>query len=179
MTKRGYNQGVSSNKIRDKVITYIVLHIAPRVILDLGCGVGAYGMTIKHRDKSIKIVGLDGHLNYLGSYMARSYDVRIHCLIEDYMNELVSVPADLILWMDGPEHFNLDAAVDILRGLDRVIISTPLFDFEQGPVNGNALEEHKSSFTEAYLNGLGYKTLVKERWDDRGEIGAFTKGLAK
>ena len=68
-------------------------------------------------------------------------------------------------------------AIEILNQLDRVVISTPLFDYEQGVVEGNKLEIHRCFFTEKEINDLGYRTLFKVKYDERGDIGAFTKGL--
>ena len=173
-----YTIGVSCAEMRHKVAEYIVNVINPRVILDLACGVGAYALEIKERDKEITMIGLDGCIKYLTSVHAlRYYNVRIHCMIEDYLEGLVSIPADLILWMDGPEHFEKDKATEILGRLYYVIISTPLFEYEQGVVEGNKLEMHRCSFTEKEINDLGYETLFKVKYDERGDIGAFTKGL--
>lgn len=173
-----YTIGVSCAEIRHKVVEYIVNEIDPFAILDLACGVGAYALEIKKRNKNILMVGLDGCIKYLTSVHAlKYYDARIHCLVEDYLEGLVSIPADLTLFMDGPEHFEKDKAIGILNRLDRVIISTPLFEYEQGPVEGNKLEIHRCFFTEKEINDLGYKTLYKVRYDERGDIGAFTKGL--
>lgn len=174
-----YTIGVSCAEIRHKVVEYIVSKVRPEVVLDLACGIGAYGLEIKRRNKEITMIGLDGCVKYLTSVHAlKNYAVRIHCMIEDYLDGIISVPADhLTLWMDGPEHFEKKKAIEVLDCLNKVIISTPLFDYEQGMVEGNKLEIHRCFFTEEEINLLGYRTLYKVQYDERGEIGAFAKGL--
>lgn len=171
-----YTVGVSCAKMREKVSDYIVDKLKPGTILDLGCGAGAYGMAIKARDPNITMIGLDGCMKYLTSvYALKCYKARIHCLIEDFLKGLIEVSRYLTLFMDGPEHFEKETAIEILNQLSDVIVSTPLFDYEQGIVEGNKLEIHRCFFTEEEINALGYKTLYKVKYDKRGDIGAFTK----
>lgn len=173
-----YNIGVSCAAVRQKVTDYIVKEVKPKAILDLGMGVGVYGLEIKRKDNSIAMYGVDGCLKYLTSMHAVThYDVLILADIQAVVSGTIKVEADLIILMDVIEHLEKEKAVSTLNSLDGIIMSTPLFWYEQGAVEGNPLEIHKCWFSEKELNDLGYKTLLKEPYDARGEIGAFTKGL--
>lgn len=176
--KLTYNIGVSFPPIRKKVISYIIEELKPGIIFDLGMGVGAYGQAIKMQNRNIRIIGLDACFKYLTSLSAtRFYDMLIWGNVSAFLSGLIQIKSDIILFMDVVEHIVKDKAIEVLNFLDRVIISTPLFDYEQGVVEGNPLEQHLCWFTEEEINNLGYKTLCKVKYDERGDIGAFTKGL--
>lgn len=169
-----YSIGVSYVGIRKPICDYIVKELRPKVVLDLGCGSGAYGYDLKMRDPSITMIGLDGHFRYLTSHHCLNcYDIKIHASIDQYFEYLYAFH-DVALCMDVVEHMEKEKAIEFLDQFHG-IISTPLFWFEQGPVEGNEFEIHKCWFTEEELNDLGYVTLFKVDYDERGQIGAFEK----
>lgn len=172
-----YTIGVSDPKIRDFVTSYIVKEIDPEVVMDLGCGSGAYGKVLKRKIPNVHMIGLDGCFKYLTSmYCLGAYEARIHMDIMDYLMGPVYVCQDLTICMDVIEHFEKTEAITVMNHLpEPAIISTPLFDYEQGMIEGNPLEEHKCFFTEEEILELGFDKLYSVEYDERGDIGAFIK----
>lgn len=171
-----YTVGVSSPNIRARVVEYIE-KMNPKRIFDIACGTGAYGFFIKQKLRKCFIIGLDGFHKYLtGVYVREFYNNVIEARVEELLNGNIRVKSDLILCMDVVEHFEKEDALKLLGWLQKqktpVIISTPLFKYKQGAVEGNALEEHKCWFSGVELERLGWKCLFKEPWL-KGKIGAF------
>jgi 2-polyprenyl-3-methyl-5-hydroxy-6-metoxy-1,4-benzoquinol methylase len=162
------------------VCEYIAKQIKPRKVFDLGCGVGAYGKVIKFLDPEVKMIGADGYLQYLASaFTIECYDVVIRARIENVVGGDVVVPADLVLFMDVLEHFEKpdgEKVLDFLKTYPKAIISTPMYDYPQGAVDGNELERHRTFWTEAELVEHGWTMLTKDNWEGRGDIGAFIHG---
>ena len=176
-----YTVGVSCAGIRRDVADHVAVNLRPRTVFDLGCGSVCYGQQLKLRDPSIKVVGADGWLEYLASaHCIRYYDAVIRVQIEDVVAGLVVVPADLVLFMDVLEHFERPEGERVLTFIEtaypRAILSTPLFDFPQGAVDGNELERHRSVWTEQELLQRGWRLLATERWKEEGNVGAFIHG---
>lgn len=174
--------GISSPEIRNKLVPYIVYDLKPKVIFDLGMGVGLYGSQIHSMAPDIRIVGLDGWLPYLTSKFAQdAYIARIHASIEAVIAGAFPLWGDLVICLDVIEHFDKPWATRLLKVLQAApmtaIVSTPLFDYKQGPVGGNPFEEHKCWFTEKELNAAGFATLFRERHmshdGQKGYMGAF------
>ena len=172
--------GVSSPEIRNKVVPYI-LNLKPKTVFDLGMGSGVYGAMIRSANPEIRMIGLDGWLPYFETVFAQQYTARIHASIEAVMYGMFPMWGDLVLCMDVIEHFEDGEALTLLKCLKDApipaIVSTPLFDYKQGSVEGNDLEEHKCWFSEEELHELGWKTLFKE-WHEaldgqKGYMGAF------
>jgi 2-polyprenyl-3-methyl-5-hydroxy-6-metoxy-1,4-benzoquinol methylase len=175
-----HGRGVSSMEIRNWVVPYIVEKVKPRTVFDLGCGIGVYGAAIRTMDPMVRLLGLDGFLPYLLQDLPREhYVVRINAPIESVLDGEFTVHADLTICMDVIEHFEKPMALQVLDLPGRMIVSTPLFDYKQGPVAGNALEEHKCWFTEKELNEEGFKTLCLFNHvsadGQAGVMGAFEK----
>jgi len=182
--ERIVGRGVSSAEVRAWVVRYIVERVRPKTILDLGSGVGIYGAMIHAANPKIGMIALDGFLPYLLQEASRaSYGGLLWLPIEMIVDGTVSVCTDLTICMDVIEHFDKPTARRVLALPGRMIVSTPLFDYRQGPVGGNSLEEHRCHFTEGELNALGFGMLVK--FDhvaldhQHGEIGAFEKGVER
>lgn len=174
-------QGVSCPEIRNFVVPYIAEQLKPRVILDVGCGIGVYGALIRKTNPLIRMIGLDGFLPYLWQrFPQEDYSVRIHASIRELMYGVLDVRADLRICMDVIEHFEKPEARVLLLTLKApAIVSTPLFDYRQDSVGGNDLEEHRCVFTEKELNDLGYRTLHlafhRAMDGQEGMMGAFQK----
>ena len=175
MTGQGVG-AISSIQVFGKEAEYIIKKIDPMVILDLGCGSGAYGQVLKTENPELEIIGVDGCFKYLTSvFCLKSYSARIHMDIVDFLNSSIEVKQDLTLCMDVIEHFEKDEAWGLLENLPTpLIISTPLYDYPQGTVEGNPLEEHKCFFTEDELISLGFDKLYSYTYDE-GDIGAFIR----
>jgi hypothetical protein len=170
---------VSCPIIRDKVCEYIIERVKPKTVFDLGCGVGCYGKELKLRDPKIKMIGADGYLLYLTSAFAiEFYDVLIKAAIKEFIDGEIYVSANLVLFMDVLEHFERKDGEDVLNYIEEynhAILSTPLFDYPQGAVDGNELERHRTVWTEQELVQRGWTVLFKENWQG-GDIGAFIYG---
>jgi len=175
--------GLSSPEIRNKVVPYI-LEQKPKTVFDLGMGSGLYGAMIRSVNPDIVMIGLDGWLPYFQTQFSQQYTARIHAPIEAVINGVFPVWGDIVLCMDVIEHFEKKDAVKLLVCLKDApmlaIVSTPLFEYKQGPVEGNDFEAHKCWFTEEELGELGWKTLFKE-WHEaldgqKGYMGAFIDG---
>lgn len=127
------------------------------------------------------MIGVDGFLPYLWQQWTQEFYVaRIHAPLEAVIGGVLEVRADLRLCMDVIEHFEKVFAVLLLDSLKApAIVSTPLFEYRQGSVGGNDLEEHRCTFSEEELNGLGWRTLFKEFHraldGQEGMMGAFEK----
>ena len=179
--------GVSSPEIRNKVVPYILETLKPRSVLDLGMGAGVYGMALKQGNPDIVMIGWDAWWPYLAGEIAQKfYDVRINAPISRWLDRTVRQLEELTICMDVIEHLEKPDALALMDELCGwyvavaeccAIISTPLFDYKQGPMGGNPLEEHKCWFTEEEITGRGWKLLFKEAhtsWDGQtGYMGAF------
>lgn len=176
-------RGLSSPGIRKLACEYIV-DLKPGRVFDLGCGIGLYGAATRviHRTEAqgIVFIGLDGFLPYLLQTTARDYySTLIWGKIEDVVAGLIRVKADLTICMDVVEHFEKSVAETILKLPGKMLVSTPLFDLQQGEVEGNKLEAHRCWFSERELTAMGFRTLAKIDYqqDDgqSGPIGLFER----
>lgn len=174
-----FRVGVSCSAARRPVVADIQKRIEGiEAILDLGCGVGAYGRVIRsYLPRRIRLYGVDGYLPYLYTENPRRfYTALLWANVLELIEGNIRLPVDCVLCMDVIEHFEQAMAMKILAWLHRqklAYISTPLFWMEQDALGGNELERHKCNFTEAELNHLGWWTLGRFKWDQRGDVGAF------
>lgn len=177
-------RGVSSLEVREWVTKYICTVVKPRRVFDLGCGIGLYGACahVWHQC-NFKWIGLDGFLPYLmQDHVRQYYDDLIYAPIEDVLDGTIHVEADLIICMDVIEHLEKKVALKILEFPGHLIVSTPLFQYPQGKIEGNELERHRCWFDEQefYATDLGYKRICKfdcvAAMGQKGEIAAFEKG---
>lgn len=184
--KRIRGQGVSWHGMRKWVCEYIVNEIKPKVVLDLGCGIGVYGAFIRQLNPKIEMIGLDGFLPYLiQEFTMNFYTARIHTGIERVLDGTLRIQADLVICMDVIEHFLKDDAFSVLDVQPKLapvmIVSTPLFDYPQQAVGGNELEAHRCWFTEQEITDRNYRALHIEDMDDgngKGRIGAFERRMS-
>ena len=173
---------MSCPAIRERVCKYIIRELRATLVMDLGCGAGVYGRELKSIDPRVEMIGLDGCLKYLGSVFCQQlYKVLIKADVWDYLRELVrTVRPDVILFMDVLEHLEKEPGREALRLLKAkgtpVLLSTPLFNYPQGAVDGNELERHRCWWSQEELEAEGFKLLFKEDWNGEGDIGAFRFG---
>lgn len=159
------------------IVTEISLR-QPKKVLDLGIGVGKYGMLareyldigagrIKPHTWQTLIVGVEAFDPYRNDVWSWAYDVVHPC---DFSNQICYSDYrdfDLVLLIDSLEHIEKSAGTDLLTHLlmhnRRVIVSCPtgVHYREQGAVNGNEYERHRAHWTEADFTLLGGKTLHK------------------
>lgn len=172
-----YSVGVSSAAIRNHVCEVIAREYKPEVVWDLCCGSGAYGHVLKELNPQIKLIGTDGCFKYLTSFHCQTkYDVLMWATLEQLYNG-IRINSDVVLFMDVLEHLIKTVgygALEWLKALGRpVFLSTPLFWYEQGAVDGNRLEEHKCWWSQKEIEATGFRHIYSHAYDDRGDIGAF------
>lgn len=120
----------------------------PERILDLGCGKGNIGTSIRNEFPSIIVDGIDifeknvikarGRTTVDGEFVYRQ--VHLADIREYNLNKEVY---DLFITYDVLEHMSREESmkiIDFLKG--KLIMSVPLGVYEQGPVGGNVHEEH-------------------------------------
>lgn len=150
----------------------------PQSVLDLGCGVGAYGgMMRMYVYPTPYLVGVDGWREYLRSTFCRLYDELYEADVFDVVDGRLRVDFDTVLCMDVIEHFEMDEArrlSDWLLAQPRAYLSTPLWDYKQGAVGGNEGERHRSHFTFEGLIGWGWRPVARVQWGREDKwLGAF------
>lgn len=130
-------------------------------VLDLGCGMGYWGMILKNRGH--KIVGVDVSSSYLN--LLKMLDV-YESLLKSSACALPFREAefDTVLAIETIEHLRKQDGLELLRQAkevsDRVIVTTPL------DISGNEdlpdwvpeSEHHLSSWTEQELQKEGFVT---------------------
>ena len=141
-------------------ITQLVCLNNPNSFLDLGIGNGMNGAMIRNycgRDRLL--VGVEG----FGEYNNPMWSLYSKIEIKPIQEFEPSQKFDCIICSDVIEHF------DKLDGIDQInkwkcwlndngvlIISTPAIWIEQGDVNGNSFERHRSLWSEQDFINLGF-----------------------
>jgi hypothetical protein len=153
-----------------------ILRVNPDKILDIGCGFGLYGALCRNYQEAQygrmtpktwknHIYGVEGWEKYRNPAWEMYDEVfildyrRIYQAFRDY---------PLILMIDSLEHAEKTEALTILeylvRANDRVIVSVPVGECQQGAEFGNDLECHRSSWTikdfEPFLRVEGSRVLM-------------------
>lgn len=134
--------------------------------MDLGCGPGDSAISqnilqIPWRSL-ISVEALLPYVNRLRqkTALAQRHDVR-EIRVEQIFEEFVSGEADVILMMDVLEHFPYRDALRLLTRLEPfarrgIVIFSPLGHTAQEPIDGNALQLHRSFWDAQDLTRLGY-----------------------
>ncbi len=153
-----------------------IVNLNPRSILDVGCGLGVYGMLCrihldlyhdaefyKKLDGSLpwntRIEGIEGCSTYTPFIPAWAYD-QIHT-----GNALEVVPTmpdnryDLVLILAMIEHLDYEEGRQLLEHLKRIskaiILSVPK-NWQAQEITGYPLETHRSHWTEQDLREVGF-----------------------
>ncbi|HEY2805629.1 MAG TPA: methyltransferase domain-containing protein [Gemmatimonadales bacterium] len=138
----------------------ILTQLAPRRVLDIGCGFGKYGVLAREyldvwhgrldkRDWTTELIGIEAHAPYRNPIHDFVYD-KVH-----YTEAQAALPSlgsfDAALMLDVIEHFEKPAARELVRDcLARsraLIISTPSAFYPQAAHFDNRHEEHHSLWT--------------------------------
>jgi hypothetical protein len=171
--------GVSHPAIRLEVLKSFQQHDF-KSCLDLGCGIGEYAVDMrKYFGKGVLLYGIDGYFPYLCKDNCRKYDVTINADVFDFVEQRINIPVDCVLCMDVLEHFPREKALVLsawLLAQPFAFMSTPLFDFPQGIVEGNGLERHQCWFERSELEKLGWLPLAGIEFPEAGTgnwIGGF------
>lgn len=139
-----------------------VVALAPASILDLGVGFGKYGMLCREvldipyqryakKDWLIRIDGVEGWKPYRNPIHDYVYNRVFYGKIEAQLPTLGRY--DVVLLIDVLEHFSKEDGLGLVRQILKhtnkaLLVSTPLVPAEQGSYLGNALETHRSRWTE-------------------------------
>jgi predicted TPR repeat methyltransferase len=156
------------------VIPYVAKQLAtqrPGRVLDLGIGSGFYGAVVRQwvdlgvRPWNTFLVGVEAWADYRNP-LWDLYDVVVIDTIKSYLARFEE-PFDSVILGDVLEHFESSEGTALLgQAQARVapggtlIVATPALFVEQSAVNGNALERHRSVWTAATLESLGFQTVL-------------------
>jgi len=94
--------------------------------------------------------------------------------VRNIMREALPLPRyDVVCWWHGPEHIAIEDLAPTLANLEEiaerlVILASPWGRYDQGPVDGNPWEKHRSSIYPDLLRALGYSTHTIGTRDRRG-----------
>lgn len=162
----------------------------PKSILDVGTGMGQYGVILRNnlenehlfvvspqsatqrpRDQwRVTIDGIEGFASYLTPCHEWAYN---RMMIGDALQILPGIPKDaydLVLAIDVLEHFTIDDGQIFLSQLQRVaknalLVSTPK-DFHAQDIPANTYENHRSVWTREQLAARGLPVVLEnqESW---------------
>lgn len=121
-------------------------------VIEIGPGSGDIGCVVREVLPLARSEAIEAFEPYVDQYALRDiYDavtVADVCTVaDDYFRG-----ADVVLWIDGPEHLDelqSEAQLDRLGCLTRqgVVANTPRFEYPQGAVGGNPYETHRTTWT--------------------------------
>lgn len=141
-------------------VMWLIHSLQPKSVLDVGCGTGKYGMLIRfaleedlapEKWGELRIDGLDVQLPHRSHW----HDLYNNLIIDEFSKSIERLDDyDVIYLGDIIEHFDKEAGLKVLASIlpharQGVIVTTPYHFFEQGAINGNEFERHKSWWTEA------------------------------
>jgi hypothetical protein len=156
------------------VVPYIAKQLSaqrPGRVLDLGIGSGFYGAVVRQwvdlgvAPWSTFLVGVEAWAEYRNPL----WDLYNVVVVDTIQNYLAGFPElfDCVILGDVLEHFELSEGTALLREAQArvapggaLIIATPAVFVEQSAVNGNELERHRSAWTPAALELLGFRTVL-------------------
>jgi len=156
------------------VVPHVAKQLAtqrPGRVLDLGIGSGFYGAVVRQwvdlgvRPWNTFLLGVEAWADYRNA-LWDLYDVVVVDTIESYMARFQE-RFDSVILGDVLEHFELPEGAALLRQAQArvapggtLIVATPAVFVEQSAVNGNNLERHRSCWTAAGLESLGFQTVL-------------------
>jgi hypothetical protein len=153
-----------------------ITRLNPRSILDVGCGLGVYGMLCRiHLDLyhdpefyrkldgsqswHTRIDGIEGCETYLPFIPRWAYNDVYPGNALDIIPTLADGQYDLVLILAMIEHLDREAGIQLLTQLKRVgqaiILSVPK-NWQEQQIEGYPLETHRSHWTEQDLRDVGF-----------------------
>jgi hypothetical protein len=156
------------------VIPHVAKHLAtqrPDRVLDLGIGSGFYGAVVRQwvdlgvRPWKTFLVGVEAWTDYRNPIWDL-YDLIVVETIQGYLSRYRE-QFDCIILGDVLEHFVTEEGIALLRRLQArvapdgtLIVATPAVFFGQPAMYGNELERHRSVWSVAQLESLGFRTVL-------------------
>lgn len=153
-----------------------ITRMNPRSILDVGCGLGVYGMLCRiHLDLyhdpefyrkldgsqswHTRIDGIEGCETYLPFIPRWAYNDVYPGNALDIVPTLADGQYDLVLILAMIEHLDQDAGMKLIAQLKRIgqtiILSVPK-NWQEQQIEGYPLETHRSHWTEQDLRDVGF-----------------------
>ena len=136
-------------------------------VFEGGIGYGNIGRMIRAACPECQLIGAEIFEPYLTRGQHLVYD---QIVLGDLSTVLSDAPDgwfDLSVLVDVVEHFDRESGTDILnqakRASNAVLVSVPIIDYRQGPVNGNQYESHLTQWKSDELAALGFKALFLGR----------------
>lgn len=130
-------------------------------ILDLGCGKGK-PMQFINRHKQFYTVGIDGFKPYVEQCRReKSHDVVLHADIKR-LSYYEGKEFDVVLCLGVLEHLEKEQGKLLLRRMEaiarkQIILFTDVDGCEQGEVDGNPFQVHRSSWSVDELRDFGFE----------------------
>lgn len=145
----------------------------PMKVLDIGCGLGKYGVLIRELeyqwygiyrkcDRKVKLHALEPYAHYLGPLHNHIYDDLWIETLQEHIGSMKKY--DLIMMIDVLEHFDKNEALIMLeecRKKGNVLVCIPIDPSKQGAVHGNELERHRCKFTKEEIEQLNPTIFVE------------------
>lgn len=156
------------------VVPHVAKQLAtqrPQRVLDLGIGSGFYGAIVRQwidlgvRPWGTFLMGVEVWADYRNP-LWDLYDVVVVATIQDYLSRFHD-SFDCVILGDVLEHFPPEEGLPLLEQLQArvaaggtLIVATPAVFVAQGAVHGNAFECHRSLWSAAQLEPLGFRTIL-------------------
>ena len=149
----------TSNPMQISYVLDGILQLSPQSVLDVGCGSGKYGVLTREYLRKARIDGIEGFPPYVTDVHRSTYD-------NIYMgNALEVVPRidfmyDLAVIIDMFEHLTPEEGVYLLNDLSKcsrsILISVPVWQPDQSPLDGNVLQVHQAQYDVRSLRKIGF-----------------------
>lgn len=133
------------------VIVKAVQRLAPKSVLDIGIGMGKYGLLIREYlggdtgRPDVVVDGIEGYGGYITDIHRAVYRELYLTDLRDF--DFRAAHYDLFLMVDVLEHVDKDEGHRVLRDIGgSVLVSTPKEDYRAHYAH-NPLEDHRSHWT--------------------------------
>jgi 2-polyprenyl-3-methyl-5-hydroxy-6-metoxy-1,4-benzoquinol methylase len=142
-------------------IVKIVQRLQPATVLDVGIGMGKYGLLVREYlsgdtgKSQVSVDGIEGFEGYLTDAHRGIYDEIFVTDLREF--DFRSAHYDLYLMIDVLEHVTKDEGHRLLRDIaGTVLISTPKID-HRAHYEHNPLEDHQSHWTVSDFEAYRYE----------------------
>lgn len=143
-------------------------------VIDLGCGpsetvIARQVLEVPWR----RLISVESFLPYLNKLREKTARAARHDIypmrIEQVFGALPAGELDVALLIDVLEHFPLRGGLELLARLEGfvrcgIVIFSPVGEVDQGSLDGNALQRHRSAWQAQEWARLGYDVEVYERF---------------